>query len=142
MSALEICDGWLRAHRHCPSPNCNARPPGVTPDALIVHGITLPPGAFGGDHIDALFTNRLDAAAHPYFARVAAMRVSAHVLIRRNGAMTQYVSFDERAWHAGRSCFDGREAVNDFSIGIELEGTDDCPYTPPQYRRLGRLAAA
>src|SRR5699024_3387841 len=98
-------------------------------------------GSFGGGHVDALFSNTLDAAAHPYFAQVAAVRVSAHALITRTGTITQYVGFDERAWHAGRSHLGARAAVNDFSIGIELEGTDDCPYTPAQYRQLGRLAA-
>lgn len=107
-----------------------------------MHGITLPPGSFGGGYVDALFTNRLDAQAHPYFGQVAAMRVSTHVLIGRTGRMTQYVGFDDRAWHAGRSSFDGRAAVNDFGVGVELEGTDDCPYTPAQYAQLGQLAAA
>lgn len=142
MELPQIDAGWLAGVRHCPSPNCNQRPPGTTVDALIVHGITLPPGQFGGGYIDALFTNRLAASAHPYFARVAALRVSAHVLIRRTGCVTQYASFNARAWHAGRSQLAGRAAVNDFAVGIELEGTDDCPYTPAQYRQLGRLAAA
>lgn len=139
---MEIRDGWLLAARHCPSPNCNARPFGMAVDALVVHGITLPPGHFGGGYVDALFTNQLDGPAHPYFARVAATRVSAHVLIARTGAVTQYVSFDARAWHAGQSSLAGRTAVNDFGVGVELEGTDDCPYTPAQYARLGQLAAA
>lgn len=111
-------------------------------DTLVVHGITLPPGNFGGGHVDALFGNRLDPAAHPYFAQVASLRVSAHALISRTGAVTQYVNFDRRAWHAGRSCFDGRANVNDFAVGIELEGTDHCPYSAAQYRRLGQAAAA
>jgi len=142
MNSLQIRAGWLLGQHHCPSPNYNARPSGIAVDALIVHGITLPPGNFGGGHVHALFTNTLDAAVHPYCAQAAALRVSAHALITRTGVITQYVGFDARAWHAGRSCLDGREAVNDFSIGIELEGTDDCPYTPAQYRQLGRLAAA
>lgn len=111
-------------------------------DTLVVHGITLPPGHFGGGHVHALFANQLDPTAHPYCAQVAAMRVSAHALIERSGAMTQFVSFNDRAWHAGRSSFAGRDAVNDFSVGIELEGTDDCPYAAAQYRALAQLAAA
>lgn len=142
MSGYEINQGWLTAARHCPSPNCNARPHDTAVDTLVVHGITLPPGRFGGGYIDALFTNRLDASAHPYCADVASLRVSAHALITRTGALTQYVHFDRRAWHAGRSCFGGRGNVNDFAIGVELEGTDDCPYTPAQYEQLGRLSAA
>lgn len=141
MHKLEISQGWLCAARRCRSPNHDARPAGTTVDTLVVHGITLPPGHFGGGYIDALFSNRLEATAHAYFAQVATLRVSAHALVDRTGLVTQYVSFDARAWHAGRSCFQGRERVNDFAIGVELEGTDECPYTPAQYRRLGRLAA-
>lgn len=142
MNKLEIEQGWLAAAARCQSPNCDARPDGAVVDTLVVHGISLPPGRFGGGYVDALFSNRLDAAAHPYFAEVAALRVSAHALIDRTGAITQYVNFDARAWHAGRSCFGGRARVNDFAVGVELEGTDDCPYTPAQYHQLGRLAAA
>lgn len=140
--AFEISAGWLAGVCRYPSPNCNERPAGTAVDTLIVHGITLPPGQFGGGHVDALFTNRLDPEAHPYFAEIAALRVSAHALITRTGVITQYVSFDRRAWHAGQSRFGGRANVNDFAIGIELEGTDDCPYTQAQYRQLGRLAIA
>jgi|SRR5699024_6589253 len=142
MQQWVIDRGVLAQARWCASPNCNARPQSVTVDTLVVHGITLPPGHFGGGHVDALFCNRLQADAHPWFAQVAALRVSAHVLIARTGALTQYVNFDERAWHAGRSCLDGRDAVNDFAVGVELEGTDDCPYAPAQYRQLARLAVA
>lgn len=142
MTACTINNGWLTAADHGCSPNCDARPPETVVDTLVVHGITLPPGRFGGGDIDALFHNRLDTPAHPYFADVAQLRVSAHVLIARTGAITQYVNFEQRAWHAGASCFGGRAAVNDFSIGVELEGTDDCPYALAQYRQLGRLAAA
>lgn len=137
-----ITNGWLAAADRSCSPNCDARPSSTVVDTLVVHGITLPPGSFGGSHIDALFHNRLDARAHPYFAEVASLRVSAHMLIARTGAMTQYVSFERRAWHAGQSCFGGLAAVNDFAVGVELEGTDDCPYALAQYRQLGRLAAA
>jgi len=137
----DISDGWLAAARRVVSPNCDARPAGVAVDTLVVHGITLPPGRFGHGQVDALFTNRLDRAVHPFYEEINGLRVSAHVLIERTGALTQYVSFDARAWHAGRSYFDGREAVNDFAIGVELEGTDHCPYAPAQYRALADLAA-
>lgn len=142
MERIEIARGWLTSATRLESPNCDPRPDDTVVDTLVVHGITLPPGQFGGGHIDALFTNRLDPSAHPHFARVASMRVSAHVLISRTGAVTQYVNFDRRAWHAGRSCFGGRASVNDFAVGVELEGTDDCAYTPAQYERLGALCAA
>ncbi|ABI55579.1 1,6-anhydro-N-acetylmuramyl-L-alanine amidase AmpD [Alkalilimnicola ehrlichii MLHE-1] len=131
--------GLIRpAHQH-PSPNQDARPAGVAVDALIIHGISLPPGAFGGPWIDRLFTNRLPADAHPYFARVHRLRVSCHLLIRRDGALTQYVPLHRRAWHAGQSRLAGRERCNDFAIGIELEGTDETPYTEAQYQVLGPL---
>ena len=134
--------GWLIGVRRVFSPNHDHRPTGVAIDALVVHGITVPPGRFGHGQVDALFANTLDPAAHPVYAGIAGLRVSAHALIERTGALTQYVSFDERAWHAGVSRFDGRDRVNDFAIGIELEGTDDCPYSPAQYRRLAAVTAA
>ena len=124
-----------------PSPHCDARPQGVVPDLIVIHGISLPPGEFGGAWIDDLFLGRLDATAHPFFAGIAHLRVSAHVLIRRDGAVTQYVPFHLRAWHAGVSSFEGRAGCNDFSIGIELEGTDDTPYTEAQYLSLARVIA-
>lgn len=136
----ELQNGWIAPARYVVSPNCDARPEGGAIDLLVVHGISLPPREYGGPWIDALFTNTLDPAAHPYFQDVFDRRVSAHVLIRRDGEVVQYVPFDRRAWHAGVSCFDGREACNDFSIGIELEGCDDEPYEPAQYRRLAELA--
>ncbi len=135
-------DGWLAPARRLPSPFCDARPSGAVPELLVVHGISLPPGEFGGPWIDQLFLGRLDAAAHPYFADIAQLRVSAHLLIRRDGAMIQYVPFPQRAWHAGASMFDGRAHCNDFSIGIELEGADDVPYTGPQYARLAQTIHA
>lgn len=140
-SAAITDEGWLAGARRVPSPNCDARPAGERISLLVIHGISLPPGEFGGPWIDALFTNGLDPSAHPYFAEVAPLRVSAHLLIRRNGQLTQYVPFDRRAWHAGVSTFDGRERCNDFSIGVELEGTDTRPYTQRQYRRLARVIA-
>lgn len=125
-----------------PSPNFDARPEGVPPDLIVVHGISLPPGEYGGPWIDALFTNLLPPDVHPYFAQIGAVRVSSHLLIRRSGAVTQYVKFTDRAWHAGQSLFQGREACNDFSIGIELEGTDEDPYEPAQYQALAEAIAA
>lgn len=125
-----------------PSPNCDARPPGTDLSLLVVHGISLPPGRFGGDAIGRLFTNRLNPASHPYFASIAGLRVSAHFLIRRTGVLLQFVPCTARAWHAGESTWRGRSACNDFSIGIELEGTDDRPYTGAQYRTLSRLVQA
>lgn len=133
--------GWLRRARRVVSPNRDPRPDADDISLLVIHGISLPPGRFGGPWIDALFTNTLDPAAHPYFAGIAGLRVSAHLMIRRTGVATQYVSFDERAWHAGVSSYEGRSRCNDFSIGIELEGTDDLPYTARQYQRLVRIAA-
>jgi AmpD protein len=135
--SLHIEQGWLvgeNISRNI-SPNFDPRPP--TPiSLLVIHNISLPPGEFGGGYIDELFTNSLDATRHAYFGQVACLRVSAHLLIDRQGHITQYVSFQDRAWHAGKSLFGGRESCNDFSIGIELEGTDDQPYTEVQYRQL------
>jgi len=134
--------GWARGAVRVPSPNHDARPPGVVPTLVVVHGISLPPGEFGGDGIVKLFTNALDPAAHPYYAAIAHLRVSAHFLVRRDGALVQFVSCDERAWHAGVSAWRGRERCNDFSLGIELEGADDVPYTARQYARLAALLRA
>ncbi|MEW6446429.1 MAG: 1,6-anhydro-N-acetylmuramyl-L-alanine amidase AmpD [Pseudomonadota bacterium] len=131
--------GLIEPVRFLPSPHCDARPEGVRPELIVIHGITLPPGEFGGPWIDELFMGRLDSAAHPYFATIAHLRVSAHLLIRRDGSITQYVPFHLRAWHAGISSFEGRERCNDFSIGIELEGADDTPYADAQYETLTRL---
>jgi AmpD protein len=114
----------------------------MVPELLVVHGISLPPGEFGGPWIDRLFTGTLPAEAHPYFREIAATRVSAHALIRRAGEIVQYVPFGERAWHAGASQYRGRAACNDFSVGVELEGTDDTPYTDAQYEALTALTAA
>ncbi|GAA0851294.1 1,6-anhydro-N-acetylmuramyl-L-alanine amidase AmpD [Marinobacter szutsaonensis] len=132
--------GRLSGARWCPSPNYGPRPEGANISLLVVHNISLPPGQFGGPEIENFFCNRLDPAAHPYFETIADIRVSAHALIRRDGEIVQFVSLLDRAWHAGRSCFDGREECNDFSIGIELEGADDIPYTEAQYRALAGIA--
>ena len=134
--------GLLAGVRQVLSPHCDARPAGTAPELLVVHGISLPPGEFGGPWIDRLFTGTLSPEAHPYFREIAATRVSAHALIRRDGAIVQYVPFGERAWHAGASQYRGRESCNDFSIGVELEGTDDTPYAEAQYQQLAALAAA
>jgi AmpD protein len=134
--------GYANLARRVPSPNHDARPAGATVTLVVVHGISLPPGEFGGDGIEALFTNRLDPAEHPYYAGIAALRVSAHFLIRRDGALVQFVGCQERAWHAGESSWCGRTRCNDYSIGIELEGTDDVPYATAQYAMLARLVRA
>lgn len=122
--------------RQVPSPNCDERPEGCGISLVVVHGMSLPPGQYGGPEIDHFFTNTLDAAAHPYFAEISKLRVSSHLLIRRDGEIVQYVPFRKRAWHAGDSCYRGRVACNDFSIGIELEGQDEEPYTDVQYEVL------
>ncbi len=134
--------GLLDTARYIPSPNCDDRPDGVIADLIVVHGISLPPGEFGGAWIDALFTNTLDPAAHPYFRAIAGLQVSAHLLIRRDSAVVQYVPFQRRAWHAGESVYAGRRRCNDFSIGIELEGTDDHAYEDRQYARLAAVITA
>jgi N-acetyl-anhydromuramoyl-L-alanine amidase len=138
---LDPATGLLEWARQVPSPNCDDRPPGVEADLIVVHGISLPPGEFDGPWIDLLFTNSLPRDAHPYFATVADLRVSAHLLIRRTGQVVQYVPFQRRAWHAGVSSWQGRERCNDFSIGIELEGTDHAPYESTQYAMLARVIA-
>lgn len=134
-------DHWLSAARRCPSPYWNERPCDEIV-LTVIHGISLPPGEFGGPWIDHLFTGTLPADAHPYFAEVHALEVSAHVLIRRDGEVVQYVPFDKRAWHAGRSSWQARENCNDFSVGIELEGCDDLAYEAAQYDSLSRVLAA
>lgn len=130
---------WLPGARHEPSPNADERPAPAGIDLLVIHNISLPPGEFGGGWIRDLFLNRLDPAAHPYFAEIAALEVSAHLLVRRTGEVIQFVALDRRAWHAGLSQFCGRERCNDFSIGIELEGSDDTPFSDAQYGQLERL---
>lgn len=134
--------GWLNPRPMVDvqrSPNCDERPPGVEPYLLVVHNISLPPGQFGGPEITDLFLNQLDYASHPWLESLRGLTVSAHFLIRRNGGIVQFVSTDQRAWHAGVSQFEGCERCNDFSIGIELEGTDTLPYADEQYSALKRL---
>lgn len=135
-------DGWCRQALRIVSPNCDARPTGTEIGLLVIHNISLPPGHFGGERICELFTNQLDCDAHPYFEQLRALRVSAHFLIRRDGAVVQFVSANDRAWHAGVSSFGARQQCNDFSIGIELEGTDFEPYAEPQYLALAGLTSA
>ena len=140
--SIDAATGLIVGVRQVLSPHCDARPPGIKPELLVVHGISLPPGEFGGPWIDRLFTGALPPEAHPYFRQIAGLRASAHALIRRDGEIVQYVPFSERAWHAGQSVYRGRANCNDFSIGIELEGTDDAPYTDAQYRQLTALVRA
>ena len=123
------------------SPNHDARPAGVEISLVVLHSISLPPGEYGGDGIERLFTNRLDPAAHPYFAEIHALKVSAHFLVRRDGEVVQFVPVERRAWHAGASAWRGRSRCNDFSVGIELEGADDAPFEDAQYRELAALIA-
>lgn len=137
---LDPQSDWLEGVRHVPSPNCDERPARSRIELLVVHSISLPPGEYGGGAIDAFFTNCLDPGAHPYFETIADLRVSAHALIRRDGEIIQYVPFRRRAWHAGASRYGGRSRCNDFSIGIELEGTDEDIYEEAQYRRLAEVA--
>lgn len=133
---------WLENVRRLISPNCDARPDGVAIELIVIHGISLPLRRYGGPYIDQLFTNRLQAADHPYFADIAARRVSSHLLVDRKGSLTQYVPFHLRAWHAGESSFKGRRVCNDFSIGIELEGCDEDPYEQVQYEVAAQVVNA
>jgi AmpD protein len=133
---IDAASGYLTQARQVASPNYDARPAGVAADLIVVHGISLPPNEFGGPAIDQLFTNTLPWDAHPYFKKIEGLTASTHLLIRRDGELVQYVSFNDRAWHAGASNYCGRERCNDFSIGIELEGADDIAYEPVQYRLL------
>ena len=135
-------DGLIEGARVVASPNCDERPAGTEVSLLVLHSISLPPGDFGGEAIERLFTNCLDPAAHPYFREICTLQVSSHFLVRRDGALVQFVPVHARAWHAGASRWRGRERCNDFSIGIELEGTDDGPFADGQYRAAARLARA
>lgn len=132
-------DGLIAGVPYRESPNCDARPPGEAVSLLVIHSISLPPGRFGGDSIERLFTNRLDSAGDPYFLGIHELRVSAHFLVRRDGELVQFVGVNSRAWHAGDSRWRGRERCNDFSVGVELEGADDRLFESAQYRRLAQL---
>jgi AmpD protein len=139
---IEPEHGLLTGARQVPSPNHDERPAGSAPELIVVHSISLPPGCFGGPHIERLFTNCLDPGEHPYFEEICGLEVSAHALVRRDGEVVQFVPFHRRAWHAGQSCYAGRERCNDFSVGIELEGTDDGTYEAVQYERLAEIVRA
>jgi AmpD protein len=139
---MEIRDHCLTGVRQCPSPNCDARPEGAAVELVVVHGISLPPGCFGAADVEALFCNRLDVGAHPDYDSLRDVRVSSHLLVHRTGACVQFVPFDRRAWHAGVSSWRGRKGCNDFSVGIELEGTDTLAYTDAQYAVLGQVLRA
>ena len=134
--------GLLVGVRQVLSPHRDERPPGVQPDLIVIHNISLPPDEFGGPWIERLFNGNLPPDLHPYFATIVSMRVSSHVLVRRDGEILQFVPFHERAWHAGISTYEGRSACNDFSIGIELEGTDELPFEGVQYTQAGAVIRA
>ena len=136
---LDRATGWFSGVTHCPSPNFNSRPEGEAISLLVIHNISLPPACFGTGKVQQFFQNQLDPAEHPYFQDICHLTVSAHLFVERDGAVTQFVSLLDRAWHAGVSRFEGREGCNDFSIGIELEGTDELPYTDAQYATLVQL---
>ncbi len=142
MIDIDVESGLIKAARQVASPNFDDRPADCCADLIVVHGISLPPGEFGGDGVDRLFTNSIDPAAHPYFREIVDLQVSSHLLIRRDGELVQYVPLIKRAWHAGDSCYQDRKCCNDFSIGIELEGTDEIPYTDVQYKVLGMTIKA
>ena len=139
---VDLETGLMRGAVQVPSPNCDARPPGVDAELIVVHGISLPPGEFGGPWIERLFTNSLPLDMHPYFAEIGGLKVSSHLLVARDGSLTQFVKFTDRAWHAGESRYQGRVACNDFSIGVELEGVDTTAYEAAQYDTLGEVVAA
>jgi N-acetyl-anhydromuramoyl-L-alanine amidase len=131
--------GWLATARHCPSPNHGLRPVGAQVDLIVLHSISLPPGVYGGPEVEQLFTNTLDWDAHPYFGQIRGIEVSAHFFIRRNGELVQFVNADARAWHAGASCWRGRDNCNDDSIGVELEGLEGDHFEAAQYDTLSQL---
>jgi len=141
-NAAEWAQGWWRGARRCPSPNFGPRPAGAVVSLVVIHSISLPPGVYGGDAIERLFTNRLDWDAHPYYGQIRGRQVSAHFVIRRDGELVQFVSCDERAWHAGVSSWRGQDNCNDFSIGIELEGLEGETFEAPQYAALATLLRA
>jgi N-acetyl-anhydromuramoyl-L-alanine amidase len=142
MNDATWADGWLQRASRIASPNCGPRPDGAGVSLAVIHSISLPPGEYGGDAIERLFTNRLDWDEHPYYARIRGLQVSAHFLVRRSGELQQFVSCDERAWHAGLSSWHGRAGCNDYSIGIELEGIEGGPFEAAQYDELVRLLKA
>jgi len=136
-----IVNGWLQSARKVESPHYNDRPTGVEISLLVIHNISLPPGQFEGCFVEDFFQARLDCSYHPYFREIADLKVSSHLYIRRDGELLQHVSFEKSAWHAGVSSFAGRNKCNDYSIGIELQGTDELPYTTAQYAQLVKVIA-
>jgi len=136
---IDAKTGLLSPCKHLPSPNKDARPIEQTLDLIVIHSISLPPGKYGGDAIERFFSNELNPDEHPYYQEIHQMKVSSHILIRRDGQITQFVPFHERAWHAGVSSYQGRERCNDFSIGIELEGSDTDSFNNEQYIQLANL---
>ena len=138
---IDPVSGLLNVAKYVPTQHCDARPPNTTIDLVVIHGISLPPAEWTTSFIEAFFCGRLNVSAHPYFATLAQLQVSAHLLIDRRGEIIQFVPFMLRAWHAGQSVFQGRSQCNDFSIGIELVGTDDIPYEPIQYQQLAKIIA-
>ncbi|HEY3859161.1 MAG TPA: 1,6-anhydro-N-acetylmuramyl-L-alanine amidase AmpD [Gammaproteobacteria bacterium] len=141
-SQVDISTGLISGAEFRPSPHHDERPAGAAIDLLVIHSISLPPGEFGGPWIEQLFLGTLPPNAHPYFKDIAGLKVAAHLLVRRDGSLLQFVPFHKRAWHAGASSYQGREACNDFSIGIEIEGDDSTPYAAPQYPALACVSAA
>jgi AmpD protein len=139
---IDPATGLIEQVQFIPSPNCDARPDGTRIDVVVIHAISLPPGEFGGPGIEQLFCNRLNSDEHPYYREIKDLTVSSHVLIRRDGEVIQFVPLHQRAWHAGQSIFDGHPRVNDYSVGIELEGTDETPFEGIQYRVLAEVTQA
>ena len=136
---VDVSTGLIKEARQQVSPNCDDRPIETDISLIVIHGISLPPGKYGGNYIDQLFCNKLDENEHPYFKEIAELNVSSHLLVRRDGELVQYVPIQKRAWHAGVSCYQERECCNDFSVGIEMEGDDNTPYTDIQYQELSKL---
>ena len=136
-----ISNHWLNPAEHLPSPNFDSRPDDASLDLIVIHNISLPPKHYGNNYIKDFFCNRLDCSAHPYFQGIKDLQVSSHLLIQRTGAVVQFVAFNQRAWHAGESSYQGRSACNDFSIGIELEGADDEAYENIQYHSLTQVVS-
>lgn len=136
---MTLSNGLLTTARFVVSPHCDTRPENTPIDLLVIHNISLPPAEFNNDHIENFFRGKLDHSAHPYFETIQSLRVSSHLLIKRTGEIIQFVPFTQRAWHAGQSSFQGRERCNDYSIGIELEGTDELAYEKIQYKKLAEV---
>ena len=136
---IDITSGLVKEARQHLSPNCDSRPDESDISLIVIHGISLPPGKFGKDYIDQLFCNQLNPDEHPYFKDISDLKVSSHLLIRRDGEVVQYVPFQKRAWHAGVSCYEKRDCCNDYSIGIEMEGEDETPYTDIKYQVLATI---